>query len=645
MVVEKRLIIICFLCIVALNSYAKNRNKTNHALVIGVDKYKYDCWKAPSKLKQNIDMALEFFETDKRYNFQICSLRNEAVTLANIKRQFQELAVSPGDYVMIYMNGHGDQVADINGDEYDKMDEVFICYDSPPKDDADFAQKVLIDDLLNILLNNLRERLGPFGQVFMLVEACHSSTIDKNGKKIEFREYGKNWRSAFLSEDKKNITNKTAPLIVFSSSRAFLQTSILYEYSRYFLSEFEVFEKGSYYDLFHKFYCDAQRRKISQDQEIELGIELTVNIHVEDPTFLQLGVFDDTTYSEPNFARIINIVQSNSKSPEFQINKGIYAGITNGTKVVFGYNNEYRGTVYKVTNGSSWVKLNKSDEKNLNLKNEKNDLWCSTVEIAQYNFQDTLLLRIDDSVNEDLCKEIKQVVNDLNFIKVQRYTTIGYSLVYVKDKGLFIKRNRDNIGLYKVRNNNNNYPDINDIRSTLLRLQISHFIMNLNTKMDTSVSLVIYKNGEELKQNVLKYFMPGDSLALFVHPEALESDRYYCVLHIEDEVIKQLVPVNFQINDSECKLLKNLNSDIFIGSIRIGTLDGKFLLITSETPFDLREALNNPINTTIIGKKAKNQLNEIEKLINNLFLNRSQNQTLYNPKNILLQEVSYWVEK
>lgn len=111
----------------------------------------------------------------------IFTLTDSAATRAGILQAWKtRLAdrVKPGDIVYFQFSGHGQQVADDNGDEIDRFDEAIVPYDSPLRYVAGVYQgeNLIRDDELNQLFTALRRRLGPRGNLMVVLDACHSGT-------------------------------------------------------------------------------------------------------------------------------------------------------------------------------------------------------------------------------------------------------------------------------------------------------------------------------------------------------------------------------------------------------------------------------------------------------------------------------------
>ena len=86
--------------------------------------------------------------------------------------------VHTGDVVYFQFSGHGQQVADDNGDELDGYDEAIVPFDSPLHyvEGVYEGKNLIRDDELNTLFTDLRRRLGPNGNLMVVLDACHSGT-------------------------------------------------------------------------------------------------------------------------------------------------------------------------------------------------------------------------------------------------------------------------------------------------------------------------------------------------------------------------------------------------------------------------------------------------------------------------------------
>ncbi|MEK6479379.1 caspase family protein [Catalinimonas sp. 4WD22] len=89
----------------------------------------------------------------------------------------------PGSIAVLHYSGHGQQVFDDNGEELDGFDEALVPYDAPQKvegPNSDYkGEKHLRDDELGLLLRQLRQKIGPSGDLIVVLDACHSGTATR----------------------------------------------------------------------------------------------------------------------------------------------------------------------------------------------------------------------------------------------------------------------------------------------------------------------------------------------------------------------------------------------------------------------------------------------------------------------------------
>jgi len=95
-------------------------------------------------------------------------LVNESATTANIIERLQWLVTDaqPGDVLYFHYSGHGSQIADINGDEPDGLDEI-IC-----PNDLNWRDKIITDDMLKSIFDDV-----PTGvNLTVTLDCCHSGS-------------------------------------------------------------------------------------------------------------------------------------------------------------------------------------------------------------------------------------------------------------------------------------------------------------------------------------------------------------------------------------------------------------------------------------------------------------------------------------
>lgn len=92
------------------------------------------------------------------------NLRHYDATSASIVAALKWLAIDaqPGDRLWFSFSGHGVQLQDQDGDEFDGMDEALLGSD---------MVNIVDDDILAIL-----EKIPPGARLTGLIDACHSGT-------------------------------------------------------------------------------------------------------------------------------------------------------------------------------------------------------------------------------------------------------------------------------------------------------------------------------------------------------------------------------------------------------------------------------------------------------------------------------------
>jgi len=148
--------------------------QTRRALVIGIGEQKDANW-AKINGDKDVPYVLQLLK-DAEYT-EIHTLVNKQAIKANIVSKFNALATDSkkGDVVYIHFSGHGQLVTDVNGDEEDGWDEAWIPYDAYLKyGRKDKGEKHLVDDEINVLLTNIKKKIGKSGKLLVVVDACHS---------------------------------------------------------------------------------------------------------------------------------------------------------------------------------------------------------------------------------------------------------------------------------------------------------------------------------------------------------------------------------------------------------------------------------------------------------------------------------------
>lgn len=145
----------------------------NRALIIGINKYKFiNQLNGAVSDARNIQQLIR--DVGNYKPTQIRLLTDLQATRQGILDGFRWLVegTQPGDRVFFYFSGHGAQIKDTitDADEDDGIDET-LC----PVDTTAARRDMVIDDEINKFLQQLTGR-----QVLIVVDACHSGTIEKS---------------------------------------------------------------------------------------------------------------------------------------------------------------------------------------------------------------------------------------------------------------------------------------------------------------------------------------------------------------------------------------------------------------------------------------------------------------------------------
>ena len=161
---------------------AKSVEAKNKALIIGIGpeyggKYSINGPETDLKLAVEIAYMMGF---DKK---EIMVLDGNSSTRENLIKGLKWLRseLGPSGRLFLYFSGHGTQVEDKNGDEFDGCDEALVPVD----------RKLLIDDEISSLLENL-----PEVEKIIIIDSCYSGTITRgvyswnNNSNIKFYNRG-----------------------------------------------------------------------------------------------------------------------------------------------------------------------------------------------------------------------------------------------------------------------------------------------------------------------------------------------------------------------------------------------------------------------------------------------------------------------
>ena len=173
---------------------AQNRPPNKHALLVAVADYPAASgWDQLSAMNdiQHLQKALK---TQGFLPKNIELLANAQVTKTGIEAAFGRLAqrLQPNDVVVIHFSGHGLQL-ETNANKIDGLDECFVTYPalSPEKIDINDSVKLqaemakyLRGHELGELIKIVRKKLGPKGDLLVMLDFCNSGGATRGEQKV-----------------------------------------------------------------------------------------------------------------------------------------------------------------------------------------------------------------------------------------------------------------------------------------------------------------------------------------------------------------------------------------------------------------------------------------------------------------------------
>lgn len=201
----KNVIQISIIAIVALLLGGQTMNaETKRALLVGISDYG-NALEDPYKWA-NISGANDILLLSplfSEHGYAVTSLVDSQATHANITKALEQLAKNSkkGDVVYIHFSMHGQPYEDLNGDEEDGWDEALIPIDAQMQylEGVYEGENHLLDDELEVYFNEIRHKIGKNGQLYVILDACHSGTASRGdddhirGTRVGFTRSGKDY--------------------------------------------------------------------------------------------------------------------------------------------------------------------------------------------------------------------------------------------------------------------------------------------------------------------------------------------------------------------------------------------------------------------------------------------------------------------
>ena len=124
--------------------------------------------------------------TLKKQGFSIQKLCNKEATANNIRKSLASFSTKckSGDIIYLHFSCHGQPFEDYDGDESDGWDEALVPFDALKEyhQGKYTGENHITDDELNGYLKTIRNRVGPNGIVYVVIDACHAGSSYRGDK-------------------------------------------------------------------------------------------------------------------------------------------------------------------------------------------------------------------------------------------------------------------------------------------------------------------------------------------------------------------------------------------------------------------------------------------------------------------------------
>lgn len=575
-------------------SYLSLSAQEKYAFIVAISKYDYSTnWKGINS-NNDIDLIYPTLLSNgfKKENIFIYG-NNERIegnkigktklTKEVILKSIKEHLFDPidsGDIVFFHFSGHGQQIADDNGDEWDGLDESLVPEDAPMKNytvsDKSIKliynrEKHLRDDELDSIFTKIREKLGPKGSVFVSIDACFSGTST--------REYGTSRGS--LIANVPDGWNYTPPNIDLSESKNTFFGKFKYHSEYGYLAPMACFfasqaNEQNYEFKFQDKYVGPLSLALSKSLAINNNLTTYKMLFSRISEYMRLtspnqrpmaeGDLDHYVFSRETGNRstqnTFSIISNNNKT--IKINGGYLHGINPGTMLgfytedVFDISNSksiYRARVDSVSIFESIALIENHDSINIDSlkmlklfiieKSLGSEQLKLDIKLTESKFKDKLLSFLQDSFEGGA---VSNVDSDLIIdIEYDHTTNDSFLVLYTSFDALIGKFDIDNPNIFYeilesileyqriailkkvVFGNNMNSENINyggnisvDEKDNIINLENDQNKVFLNFQAKTNYTINLKNTGKKTSNFAILQVAPNNKLTNFA---PLNSDQ------------------------------------------------------------------------------------------------------------------------
>ena len=164
-------------------------SQSKRAFLVGISNYSSNQHLADGKGWNDIhgenDVKL-LVPTLRKQGFSIQKLCNKEATANNIRKSLTSFSqkCKSGDIVYLHFSCHGQPIEGSDGDERDGWDEALVPFDALKEYQQGrySGENHITDDELNTYLKTIRNRVGPKGFVYVVIDACHAGDSYRGGE-------------------------------------------------------------------------------------------------------------------------------------------------------------------------------------------------------------------------------------------------------------------------------------------------------------------------------------------------------------------------------------------------------------------------------------------------------------------------------
>ena len=171
---------ICWLCFQA-DAIAQTEESSKIALIVAIGDYPASTGWQKISSRNDVPLVKSALMKQGFVEENILVLGDTAATKEGILNAIRNGLIGrakSGGVAYFHFSGHGQQVADDNGDEIDGFDEAIVPINSPMRYVAGVYEggNLIRDEELGAMLDETRKKLGPTGNLLAVIDACHSGT-------------------------------------------------------------------------------------------------------------------------------------------------------------------------------------------------------------------------------------------------------------------------------------------------------------------------------------------------------------------------------------------------------------------------------------------------------------------------------------